>query len=60
MEEYDLTVQSVAPLDESRYNEGITKAEAANLDFETQVDRLTLVEIDDQFTKTTVVREFRL
>ena len=34
MEEYDLTVQSVAPLDESRYNEGIRKAEAANLDFE--------------------------
>jgi 2'-5' RNA ligase len=60
MEEYDLTVQSVAPLDEPRYNEGLRKGEAANLDFETQVDRLTLVEIDDQFTKTTFVREFRL
>ena len=60
MEAYDLTVHSVAPLDESRYNEGLRKAEAANLDFETQVDRLTLVEIDDQFTKTTFVREFRL
>jgi hypothetical protein len=60
IKEYDLTVQSVAPLDESRYNQGITKAEAANLDFEIQVDRLTLVEIDDQFTKTTFVREFGL
>jgi 2'-5' RNA ligase len=60
MEAYDLTVQSVAPLDKPRYNEGIGKAEAANLDFETQVDRLTLVEIDDQFTEATVVREFPL
>jgi 2'-5' RNA ligase len=60
MEEYDLTAQSVAPLDESRYNEALRKAEAANLDFETQVDRLTLVEIDDQFTTTTVVSEFPL
>ena len=60
MDEYDLTVQSVAPLDESRYNEGLRKAEAANLDFETQLDRLTLVEIDDQFTKTTVLSEFPL
>lgn len=60
VDEYDLTVQTVAPLDESRYNECITKAEAAKLDFETQVDRLTLVEIDSQFTKTTVVREFGL
>ena len=59
-EEYDLTVQSVAPLDESRYNEGIEKAEAAGLDYKTQIDRLTLIEIGDQFTKTTVVREFRL
>ena len=59
-EAYDLTGQSVAPLDESRYNEALRKAEAANLDFETQVDRLTLVEIDDQFTKTTVVRDFQL
>jgi len=60
MEEYDLAVQSVAPLDELRYNEGLRKAESASLDYETQVDRLTLVEIDDQFTKTTFVREFRL
>jgi len=60
MEEYDLTVQNVAPLDEPRYNEGMRRAEAASLDFETQVDRLTLVEIDDQFTKTMVVKEFRL
>ena len=60
MEEYDLTVQSVAPLDEPRYNEGLRKAESASLDYETQVDRLTLVEIDDQFTKTMVVKEFRL
>jgi 2'-5' RNA ligase len=59
-EEYDLTVQSVAPLDEPRYNEGLRKAESANLDYETQVDRLTLVDIDDQFTKTTVLREFPL
>ena len=51
---------SVAPLDELRYNEGLRKAESASLDYETQVDRLTLVEIDDQFTKTTFVREFRL
>jgi hypothetical protein len=60
MEEYDLTVQSVAPLDESRYNEAVRKAEEAKLDFETQVDRLTLVESDDQFTKTTVLMEFPL
>jgi 2'-5' RNA ligase len=60
MEAYDLSVQSVAPLDESRYNEGLAKAGAANLDFETQLDRLTLVEIDDQFTKTTVIKEFPL
>jgi hypothetical protein len=59
MEEYDLTVQSVAPLGESRYNEGIRKVEAAGLVYETRVDRLTLVEIDDQLTKTTFVREFR-
>ena len=59
-EAYDPTVQSVAPLDESRYNEAVRKAEEAKLDFETQVDRLTLVEIDDQFTKTTVLREFPL
>jgi len=57
---YDLTLQSVAPLDEPRYNEALRKAESASLDYETQVDRLTLVEIDDQFTKTTFVREFRL
>ena len=60
MDEYDPTVQSVAPLDEARYNEGMRKAEAASLDYETQVDRLTLVGIDDQFTKTTVVTEFPL
>jgi 2'-5' RNA ligase len=60
MEAYDLTGRSVAPLDESRYNAALRKVEAANLDFETEVDRLTLVEIDDQFTKLTLVREFRL
>jgi hypothetical protein len=58
--EYDLTVQSVAPLDEARYREGLGKAQAANLDFETQIDRLSLIELDDQFTKTTVVQEFVL
>jgi 2'-5' RNA ligase len=60
METYDLTVQSVAPLDEARYNEALRKAEAANLDFETRVDRLTLMELDDEFTKTTFLREFLL
>ena len=60
MEAYDLTVQSVAPLDEPRYDEALRKAEAANLDFETEVDKLTLVELDDQFTKTSIVREFSL
>jgi 2'-5' RNA ligase len=60
MEAYDLTVQSVAPLDESRYNEAIRRAEEANLDFETQLDRLTLVEINDQFTKTVTIKEFSL
>jgi hypothetical protein len=60
MEAYDLSVQSVAPLDESPYDEGIRKAEAASLDYETQVDRLTLVAIDDQFATTTFVREFPL
>ena len=59
-EAYDLTGRSVAPLDESQYNEAIRKAEAANLDFKIQVERLTLVELDDQFTKADVVREFRL
>ena len=39
---------------------GGMKAEEAKLDFETQLDRLTLVELDDQFTTTTFVREFRL
>lgn len=57
---YDLTGQSVAPLDESRYNEALRKAEAANLDFETRLDRLTLIELDDEFTKTFIVREFPL
>jgi hypothetical protein len=60
IEECDLTVQSVAPLDESRYSEALRKVEAAGLDYETQVERLTLVEIDDHFTKTTFVREYRL
>ncbi len=58
--EYDLTGQSVAPLDEARYKVGLGKAEAADLDFVTQIDRLSLVELDDQFTKTTVVKEFVL
>jgi hypothetical protein len=39
MEKYDLTVQSVARLDESRYNEGMRKVEEASLEYETQVDR---------------------
>ena len=59
-EAYDLTVHSVAPLDESRYNEAVGKAEEAKLDFETQLDRLTLAELDQQFTTTTFVRESRL
>ena len=59
-EAYDLTVHSVAPLDEARYNEAVGKAEEAKLDFETTLDRLTLVEIDDAFTKTSFVREYWL
>lgn len=59
-EAYDPTVQSVALLDESRYNEAMRRAEGASLDYETQVDRLTLVEMDDQFTKTAIVTEFGL
>ena len=47
-------------MNEPRYSEALGKAEAADLDFETQVDRLTLVEIDDRFTKTTVVKGFWL
>jgi hypothetical protein len=60
METYDLTIQSVAPLDEARYNEALRRAEAANLDFETRVDRLTLMELDNEFTKTALLREFLL
>ena len=59
-EGYDLTAQSVAPLDESRYAEALRMAEEANLDFETQVDRLTLMEIDNEFTTATLVKEFSL
>jgi hypothetical protein len=53
MEACDLTVESLAPLGESRYNEAMRKAEAAGLDDETLFDRLTLVGIDNGFTRTT-------
>jgi len=60
MEPYDPSDPTAVPLDEARYEEALRKAKAANLDFETQMDRLTLIELNDQFTKTTVVKEFVL
>jgi hypothetical protein len=48
---------TAVPLDEARYEEAVRKAVAANLDFETQLERLTLMELDDPFTRTVVVRE---
>jgi 2'-5' RNA ligase len=59
-EEYNLSELTIAPLDEARYEEALGKAEAADLAFETQIERLALIEVDDQFTKTTMVKEFVL
>ena len=50
----------MASLDKSRHEKALRQAEAPNLDFKTQLDKLTLVELDDGFTKTDVVRGFRL
>jgi len=60
MEDYDLDDPTAVPLDQSRYEEALRKAEAAELDFETVIDRVTLIEVDDQFTQTTIVKEFLL
>jgi hypothetical protein len=51
---------SLAELANLLVNVELRRAEAADLDFETQLDRLTLIELDDEFTKTADVKEFRL
>ncbi len=59
-DEYNPVAPTAVPLDEARYHEALGKAEATNLEYGTQVDRLTLIELDDQLTKTSIVREFSL
>ncbi len=51
---YDLTGRRVPPLDEARYEKTLRQAKAANLDFESQLDRLTLVKLNDQFSSALV------
>ena len=59
-QDYDPDDPAAVPLDQSRYEEALRKAKAADLDFETVIDRLALIEIDDRFTQSTIVREFLL
>lgn len=59
-EAYDPNDPTAVPIDEARYQEALRRAEAANLEFETEIDRLSLVELDDEFTKTSIVKEFSL
>jgi hypothetical protein len=59
-QEYNPSDPKAVPLDEVRYGKALQEAEAANLDYECVLDRLSLVELDDQFTKAVVVREFVL
>ncbi len=57
-QDYNPHEPTSVPLDESRYEAARSAAEAADLDYETVVDRLTLVELDDEFTQIEVLREF--
>jgi 2'-5' RNA ligase len=57
---YDPGNPTVVPLDEARYLQVKATAEAQKLDYQTRVDRLSMVEIDDQFTRTEVLQEFVL
>ncbi len=59
-QDYDAQNPSSVPLDEARYRDGRARAESAALDFEIQLDRLTLIELDDQFTRTAIREEFAL
>ncbi len=59
-QEYNPNDPTAVPLDEARYAEALQEAEAANFDYPCMLDRLTLVEMDDQFTRLEAVREFVL
>jgi len=59
-QEYDPSDPTAVPLDEARYGEALQKAETANLDYQCVLDRLSLVERDDQFSQVVPVREFVL
>ena len=59
-QKYDPHDPSPVPLDEGRYEEALRRAEAANLDYEVLVDRLSLIEVDDGFSGTSLIKEFSL
>lgn len=57
---YNLKDPKAIPLDEALYKKALLEAENSAFDFNSKVTKLSLVEIDDNFTRTTVVKEFQL
>lgn len=57
---YDLKDPKALAFDEDLYKVAIEEVEKENFDYVTTVNKLSLVEINDDFTKTAVIHEFEL
>ncbi len=57
---YDLKNPEHVSFDELTYKKAFREARLSNFDYISMVNKLSLVEVDDDFTKTSVVTEFEL
>jgi len=59
-EDYNLKNPKELELDKESYFTALEEANELNFDYRCMVDKLSLVEIDDSFTKSTVLKDFYL
>ncbi len=57
---YDLRNPKKVPRDRAKYTKGVAEAKKMNFDYDCKVKTLTLVKVDDTFTKSQKIKEFRL